>query len=128
MSAPLVHIFSAAIQDGKLEGFRDYAREDAEFTAARTPDLLAFHLYLGDDGRRVHVVQLHPDADHLDVFMKEVVAEHSVRAYDFLEPGSERSQAFGPLNAATADAIRGRGVELTHHPFHLAGFTRLQAR
>lgn len=128
MTAPLVHVFSAAIQDGRLEAYRDYAREHAEFTAARAPDLLAFHLYLSEDGRRVHVVQLHPDADHMDFFMKEVVAEHGVRAYDFLEHGSERSDAFGSLNDATADAIRGYGVELTHHPFHLAGFTRLQTR
>jgi hypothetical protein len=79
--------------------------------------MLAFHLYLSENGRRVFAVPLHPNADHMDLFMKEVVAEHGVRAYDFLEHGSERWDAFGPLHAATADAIRQYGVELTHHPY-----------
>jgi hypothetical protein len=126
MTAPLIHIFSANVQDGKLEGYKEYAKEHAAFTEATAPDLLAFHLYLSDDGRRVYAVQLHPTADHMDFFMKEVVAEHGVKAYEWLERGSERSDAFGPLNAATADAIRQHGVELTHHPYHLGGFTRLR--
>ncbi len=60
----------------------------------------------------------------MDFFMKEVVAEHGVRAYEFLEQDSERSDAFGPLNDATAQSIRQYGVELTLHPYHLGGFTR----
>jgi len=126
MTAPLIHIFSADVQDGKLEGYKEYAKEHAAFTEAKAPDLLAFNLYLSEDGRRVYAVQLHPTADHMDFFMKEVVAEHGVQAYEWLERGSERSDAFGPLNAATADAIRQFGVELTHHPYHLGGFTRLR--
>lgn len=125
MSAPLVHIFSAGIQDGKLAAYKGYSREHATFTEERAPDLLAFHLYLSGDGRRVHVVQVHPDAEHMDYFMKEVVAEHGVKAYEFLEPGSEQSEAFGPLNDATAEGIRRHGVQLRHHPYHLGGFTRL---
>lgn len=128
MTVPLVHIFSASVQEGKLDDFREYAEEHASFTEARAPDLLAFHQYLSSDGRRSFVVQLHPDADHMDHFMKAVVAEHGTRAYEYLEPGSERSDAFGPLNGATADAIREYGVDLRHHPYHLAGFTRLGDR
>jgi hypothetical protein len=127
MTAPLVHIFTVDIQDGKLEGFREYAKEHVAFTEAKAPDLLAFHHYVSADGRRSSVVQVHPDADHMDHFMKEVVAEHAVKAYEFLEQGTERSDAFGPLNDATADAIRQYGVELRHHPYHLGGFTRLRA-
>ncbi len=127
MTAPLVHIFCAGVQDGKLESYKEYAKEHVAFTEAKAPDLLAFHLYLSEDGRRVYSVQLHPDADHMDFFIKEVVAEHGVRAYEHLEHGSERSAAFGLLNVATTQAIRQYGVELTHHPYHLGGFTRLQA-
>jgi hypothetical protein len=125
MTAPLVHVFSAGVQDGALEGYRSYATEHVALADANAPELLAFHVYLSQDGRRVFVMQLHPDADHMDHFMKAVVAEHSARAYDFLEHGSERSEAFGPLNDATAAAIRQYGVELVHHPYHLGGFTRL---
>jgi hypothetical protein len=124
MTAPLVHIFSAGVQEGKLEGYKAYCKEHAVFVEAKAPDMLAFHLYLSEDGRRVFAIQLHPDADHMDYFMKEVVAAHGALAYEFLEPGSERSDAFGPLNDATAEAIRQYGVELQHHPYHLGGFTR----
>lgn len=127
MTAPLVHIFSATVQDGKLEGYKRYAKEHAEFVEGKAPGLLAFHLYLSEDGRRVSAVQVHPDADSMDFFMKEVVAEHGVQAYEFLEQGSERSDAFGPLNDATAQGVRQYGVELWHSPYHLGGFTRLAA-
>lgn len=126
MTAPLIHVFTAAVQDGKLDGYKQYAQEHTAFVEANAPALLAFHLYLSEDGRRVSAVQVHPDADSLDVFMKDVVAEHGVQAYEFLEQGSERSDAFGPLNDATAAAIRQYGVELWRSPYHLGGFTRLQ--
>lgn len=127
MGTPLIHIFSATVQDGKLEGYKEYCGEHVAAAEAKAPGLLAFHLYLSGDGRRAFAVQVHPDADHMDFFMKEVVADHGAKAYEYLEHGSERSEAFGPLNAATAAGIRQYGVELEHHPYHLGGFTRLHA-
>lgn len=125
MSTPLLHIFTARIQDGKVAGYRQYAREHAAFAQQVHPDVLAFHLYLSEDEREVHAVQLHPDADSMDRWMKEVVSEHGVTAYEYLESGSERSLAYGPLNTATLDGMRQFGVDLTHSREHLAGFTRL---
>lgn len=125
MSTPLVFVFTARIQEGKLAGYRQYAREHAAFAERVHPDVLAFHLCLSEDQREVSAVQVHPDADSMDLWMKEVVAEHGVTAYEYLEQGSERSLAYGPLNAPTLEAMHGFGVELTHSPEHLAGFTRL---
>ncbi len=127
MSTPLVHIFSAQLQDRKLDGYRQYAREHAAFAQRVHPDILAFHVYVSEDQNRVSAVQVHPDADSMDLWTKAVVAEHGVAAYDYLEPGSERSLAFGPLNAPTLEGMRRFGVALTHNPEHLAGFTRLAA-
>lgn len=127
MATPLLHIFSARIQDGKLPGYRQYAREHAAFAERVHPDVLAFHLYLSEDQGTVHAVQLHPDADSMDLWMKAVVSEHGVTAYEYLEQGSERSLAYGPLNGPTVDGMRQFGVDLTHSPEHLAGFTRLTA-
>ena len=127
MTAPLIHIFSARVQEGRLEGYKGYAREHAAFVEAKHPGLLAFHLYLSADGREVSAVQVHPDADSMDFFMKEVVAEHGVKAYEFLERGSERSDAWGTLNETIQEQIRQFGVELNVRPHHLAGFTRSAA-
>lgn len=125
MSTPLLHIFTASIQDGKLAAYRQYAREHAAFAERVHPDILAFHLYLSADQHEVAAVQFHPDADSMDRWMKDVVAEHGVTAFEYLEQGSERSLAYGPLNAPTLEGMRQFGVELTHNPAHLAGFTRL---
>ena len=127
MTVPLIHIFSASVKEGKLEGLKEYAEEHIAFTEAKAPKLLAFHYYLSEDGRRVSVVQVHPDADHMDLFMREVVAEHGAKAYEFLEH-DERSDAFGALNEATQAAIRQYGVDLRLRPYHLGGFTRLGAQ
>lgn len=125
MSTPLLHIFSARIQDGKLPGYRQYAREHAAFAERVHPDVLAFHLYLSEDRGTVHAVQLHPDADSMDLWMKAVVAEHGTTAYEYLERGSERSLAYGQLSAPTLEGMRQFGVDLAHSPEHLAGFTRV---
>lgn len=127
MSTPLVFIFSARIQEGKVAGYRQYAREHAAFAERVHPDILAFQLYLSKDEREVSAVQVHPDADSMDLWMKAVVAEHGVTAYEYLERGSERSVAYGPLNAPTLEQMRQFGVALTHNPERLAGFTRLTA-
>ena len=85
------------------------------------------YIYLRADGRRAASVQVHPDPDSMDFFLKEVIPEHGVRAHEFLEQGSETSDAFGILNDAIQEQIRQYGVTLNVSPHHLGGFTRLQA-
>ena len=125
MGTPLVHIFTARLQDGKLDGFRQYAREHAAFAEQAHSDILAFHMYLSEDEREVAAVQVHPDADSMDTWMKDVVSQHGVSAYAFLDPGSERSLIYGTLNDHTLEAIRQYGIRLDLNPEHLTGFTRL---
>lgn len=127
MTAPLIHIFSADLQEGQLAGYEEYAKEHVEFVEANHSGLLSFNLYLSEDGKRVSVVQVHPDANSLDIFMKEIIPTHGVEAYQYLERGSERSDAYGsPSDTATAQ-IREFGVDLRLSPRHLGGFTRLSS-
>lgn len=127
MAAPLIHIFSATIKEGQLEGFKKYALEHAEFTEAKHPRLLAFHYYANEDGNRVYVVQVHPDADSLEFHMQEVVAQHGVQAYQYLEEGSESSEIYGEPSDAILEGLREYGVSFSVKPQNLGGFTRLQA-
>jgi hypothetical protein len=126
MAAPLIHIFSTDIREGQLEGYKAYAQEYAEFVEARHPRLLAFHQYVSEDGGRAFTIQIHPDSDSMDFFMKKVITEHAVRAYEFLERGSERSDVYGTLSSVIQDQLRQYGVALSVRPQHLCGFTRLQ--
>lgn len=127
MTAPLVHIFSVAVKDGQVDGFRQYAQEHVEFAEAAHPRLLAFHHYLSEDGRTTFTVQVHPDSDSLAYFMSNVVAEHGIKAYEFVEQGTERSDIYGPLDDSLRDRIQQYGVTLSLNPHHLGGFTRLSA-
>lgn len=127
MTAPLIHVFSVAVKDGQVDGFRQYAEEHVEFVEARHPRLLAFHHYLSEDGRTAYAVQIHPDSDSMAYFMTNVVAEHGVKAYEFVEQGTERSDVYGTLDGALQDQMRQFGVTLDLRPHHLGGFTRLQA-
>jgi hypothetical protein len=127
MSEPLIHIFTATIKEGQLEGFKKYAQENAEFTKAKHPRLLAFHQYVNEDGNKVSVVQVHPDADSMEFFMQEVVAQHGVQAYQYLEEGSESSEIYGTPSDAILDGLRQYGVSFSVKPYHVGGFTRLQA-
>ena len=95
MTAPLVHLITGSIKDGQLEAYRRFAQEHAEFAEMKHPGLLAFHLYLSEDGREVTSVQVHPDADSMDFFIQKVVATHGVQAFEYLEQGSERSEVYG---------------------------------
>lgn len=125
MAAPLIHIFAVAIKEGEVDGFRQYAREHAEFVETTHPRLLAFHHYLSEDSRTAYAVQVHPDSDSLAYFMEKVVPEHGVKAYEFVEQGTERSDVYGALDGAFQDQIRQYGVTLSMRPHHLGGFTRL---
>ena len=127
MAAPLIHIFSATIKEGQLEGFKKYAQEHAEFAEAKHPRLLAFHQYVNEEGNKVYVVQVHPDADSMEFFMQEVVAQHGVQAYQYLEEGSESSEIYGRPSDAILEGLREYGVSFSVKPQYLGGFTRLQA-
>lgn len=125
MTAPLIHIFSADLQEGQLEGYEKYAKDHVAFVEENHSELLSFNVYLSEDGRRVSVVQVHPDPGSLDTFMKEIVPAHGVQAYQYLERGSERSDAYGSPSDAAQTQIREFGVDLRLSPRHLGGFTRL---
>lgn len=127
MDAPIVFIFSATIQEGKLDAYRAYTQEHVEFARTTHPDVLAFHLYVDEDGSEVAAVQVHPDAASVQRWMTEVVAEHGVKAYEFLERGSERAEVYGTLSEDVLEQLRQFGVPLTARPSHIGGFTRLAA-
>jgi len=127
MTAPLIHIFTATIKEGQLEGYKKYAQEHAEFAEAKHPRLLAFHIYVNEDSNKVSAVQVHPDADSMEFFMQEVVAQHGVQAYQYLEEGSESSQIYGTPSDAILDGLRQYRVPFSVKTDYVGGFTRLQA-
>jgi hypothetical protein len=98
MSGPLVYIDTSDVRDGALEELKGAIEELVEFIDANEPQLMAYSVYLSDDGGEMTVVHIHADSAsleyHLDVggpaFRKlaDLITLSSIRIYG--EP-SERA-------------------------------------
>jgi hypothetical protein len=98
MSEPLVYVDRSKVRDGALEELRSAIREFAEFIDANEPQLIAYNVYISDDGSEMTVMHLHPDSASLDYHMDvarprfgrfaELVTLSSIHIYG--EPSEKR--------------------------------------
>jgi quinol monooxygenase YgiN len=70
MSELIVYIDSSEIQAGKLEELKTAMKELVKFVEANEPRLIAYKVYLEEDGTRMTVVHLHADSASLEFHMK----------------------------------------------------------
>jgi hypothetical protein len=128
VSQPLVYVDTSDVREGRLEELKDAIAELADFVDVNEPQILAYSVYLSDDGSEMTVIHVHADAAsleyHMDVagpaFRKfaDLVTLRSIRIYG--EPGE---QALSMLH----DKARLLGGSVTVHDAH-AGFGRFVAR
>jgi hypothetical protein len=69
MSKALVYVDTSEVREGALEELKGAIEELAEFIEANVPQILAYNVYLSDDGSRMTVVHVHADAASLDQHM-----------------------------------------------------------
>jgi quinol monooxygenase YgiN len=69
MSKALVYVDTSEVREGALEELKGAIEELAEFVEANVPQILAYNVYLSDDGSRMTVVHVHADAASLDQHM-----------------------------------------------------------
>jgi hypothetical protein len=91
MSQPLVYVDISEVREGALEELKPGIEELVDFLDASEPQILAYNVYLSDDGREMTVVHLHADSAsleyHLDIggpaFRKlaGLVTLRSIRVY-----------------------------------------------
>jgi hypothetical protein len=71
MSGPLFYIDTSNVREGALAELKDAIGDLVEFVEANGPQLVAYNVYLSDDGSQMTVVVVHPDSAslerHLDV-------------------------------------------------------------
>jgi hypothetical protein len=129
MSGPYIHISTYTIKSGKLDEATMAVRELVDLVETNEPRLISFNVYLDEQGTKLSVVQVHPDADSMEWHMK-VISEHLTSSFEYL--GSTVSeQAFGEATAPLSSTLRQwaePGVPVTFMPAHAAGFTRTDAR
>jgi quinol monooxygenase YgiN len=128
MSRPLVYVDTSEVRDGALEELRGAIDELVEFVEANEPQLIAYSVYLSDDGRQMTVVHLHTDSASLEYHMEvagpafrrfaDLITLSSIRVY-----GEPSEKAVSQLH----EKARLLGCsDVTVHALH-AGFGRFGA-
>jgi quinol monooxygenase YgiN len=129
MSEPFIFIGTHTIREGRLEDFKKSCGELVKAVDANEPRLIAFNIYVNDDGSEATIVQVHPDADSM-LFHMQVVRDHISEAYQSVLEKTKRIDVYGKPSDAVLETIRqlaGSGVPLTVKALHLGGFTRATA-
>jgi len=69
MSQPLVYVDTSDVREGALEELKGAIQELAEFIEDNEPRLIAYNVYISDDGSRMSVMHVHADSESLDYHM-----------------------------------------------------------
>lgn len=126
MPGPLVYVDVSDVRERALPELKAAFDELAGFVEANEPDLLAYNVYLSDDGKQVSVVHVHRDAGSLDVHM-EVAGPKFARFGDMLTLrsitvyGTPSAEALAELRAKAALLGGSVRIEQPH-----AGFARFE--
>jgi quinol monooxygenase YgiN len=129
MSLPLVYVDTSDVRKGALEELKDGIRELVEFVDANEPQLIAYNVYLSEDGSQMTVVHIHADSAsleyHMDVAgpvfrrLADLITLSSIRVY-----GEPSKKAVMQLQDK-AESLGGGNMSV--HGLH-AGFSRFGGR
>lgn len=70
MSEPIVIIDSSEISKGKLENLKVSMNELVKFVKANEPKIIAYNVYINEEGTIMTVFQVHPDSESVEFHMK----------------------------------------------------------
>jgi hypothetical protein len=129
MAPPFIIVSTFRVNEGSLEGLKDYYRRYIEIVGSNEPRAIAFHGFLTADGTEMTNVQVHPDTASFDVHMQVLRDnwEESFSEYASLLEGM-RVDYYGASPPESALEIDWRErIDSGIKPVHIAGFTRSQA-
>jgi hypothetical protein len=128
MSQPFAYVGTWTIKPGKEEDAKKFLSEHAAFIEAKEPRMIAFHVYLNEEGNTASVVQVHPDSASMETHM-QVIAEHMGSAFEVIDTILSE-QYFGPMSESLSKTLaqwETPDVKVTKMPRHETGFTRTNA-
>ena len=120
-----MYVDTSDVREGALEELKPAMKELVDFVQANEPRIIAYNVYLSDDGSRMTVVHVHPDSESLEYHMEvagpvfrrfvELVTLSSIHIYGepsekVLRQSHEKARMLG-RDAVVADSLH-------------AGFTR----
>jgi hypothetical protein len=130
MSDAIVYVDTSDVREGALDELKEGMKELVAFVEANVPRIIAYNVYFSDDGARMTVMHVHPDAASLEYHL-EVAGPLFRRYADLVTLSSiqiygEPSEKALELSRAKAQLL-GQGAELVVEPLH-AGFSRFAVR
>jgi hypothetical protein len=126
VSEPLIVLDTSEIREGKLEEVRKAVAEMAAFVEANEADPISYQVYFSDEGRRMTVVQVHPNSASMERHM-EVAGPIFARFGDLLE--LRTVDVYGVPSEKVLQQLRGKAqllgtATVEVHDFQ-AGFARV---
>jgi quinol monooxygenase YgiN len=124
----IVYVDTSDVREGALEELKPAMKELVDFVEANEPRIIAYNVYLSDDGTRMTVLNVHPDSESLEYHLKvvgpvvrqftELVSLTSIHIYGepserVLQQSHEKARVLG-RDAVVVDSLH-------------AGFNRLAA-
>ncbi|MCW2621149.1 MAG: hypothetical protein JWL64_751 [Frankiales bacterium] len=103
MSEHLVFVDTFRIRPGRAEEFRQAAKEICEVVSAGEPRILAYTIYVSDDGSEGTGLQVHPDYESVKRH-RTVMATEFGRIMELAE--IVRMEIYGPLSERRLQQIR----------------------
>ena len=125
MADTIVFVDSSEIREGKLAEVRTAVAEMAAFVEGNEPDPISYQVYFSRDGRRMTVVQVHPNSASMEHHM-EVSGPIFARFRDLLE--LRTVDVYGVPSEKVLQQLRGKAqllgtATVEVHDFQ-AGFAR----
>jgi hypothetical protein len=128
MSGPFIFVSTYKVKEGQLEAYKSWTLGLVQYVEANEPRLVAFNLFVNDEGTEVAGIQIHPDAESMQRHM-DVVREYIETAYgEFLEaPTMLLACGEGDDARQMIQQLTPPGFSLVGMPRHVGGFTRSSA-
>lgn len=129
MSGPLIFVAHSTVKPGRRDTYLAHWKEAIELVEAEEPRMIGFHAYATEDGDRVSTVQVHPDAESLDVHLRLFAEKLQHRAFEALD--SDEINVYGTPSEAALGMLGQLptlmpGLRVRVLPVHEGGFLRPQ--
>ena len=125
MTQPFIFVSTYKLKEGQLENWKVWTEGLVEYVESKESRMIAFNLYVNEEGTEVTGIQIHPDAASMQSHM-EIVGDYIRAAYgDFLEfPNVLLACGEGEEARQMIQHLTPPGFPLIAMPHHVAGFTR----
>lgn len=129
MSGPLIFNSHSTVKPGKLELYQKHLQDAVELVDSEEPRMIGFHFYASEDGTDVSTIQVHPDAESLDLHLRIFTEKLQALAFEALD--TSEINVYGQPSDTAREMLSQMpaqlpGLRVRILPVHEGGFLRPQ--